>query len=271
MANLAIAEVDSARSNRLTAVKNDLNAYLAGGIHEVKGWCIPHLWQMIWPLRVLVGEGPIAEIGVFEGKFLIGLCKTFGVSTTNKAVALDVFDMQEFNLDGAGVGKKAVVAENLRRFGFGDDTFDLVTTDSLSLRAAEADRFVAERGRVAFFSVDGCHEVVHTVRDIEFAMQVTRHDGIIAVDDYTNPSWPGVQEAVARMYILRDFPFVPLAVGCNKLLLCSYSHHTKYFNAINRYLSQNYPDTKVKKVRRFGFDTLTVQPLQQKWVDLASV
>lgn len=253
------------------AVRDDVNAYLSSGIHDVKGWCIPQLWQMLWPLRGILGEGRVAEIGVFEGKFLIGLCKTFGTSARNKAVALDVFDMQQFNLDGAGIGKKAVVATNLRRFGFEDDAFDLVTVDSLSLRAAEAQQFVAEQGRVAFFSVDGCHEVVHTTCDIEFAMQVTRHDGIIAVDDYTNPNWPGVQEAVARMYIQRDMPFVPLAVGCNKLLLCSYSYHAQYLETIRAYIAQSHPETHMKRVRRFGFETLTVQPPLQKWVDLADI
>lgn len=250
---------------------SDLNEYLTTGIHNVNGWCIPHLWQMIWPLRNLIGEGPVAEIGVFEGKFLIGLCKTFGTSPQNVATAFDVFDMQQFNLDGAGVGKKNVVEANLARFGFPQGSVRLIETDSLSLRQSEAARFIAENGRVAFFSVDGCHEVVHTTRDVEFAMEVTRHDGIIAVDDYTNPSWPGVQEAIARMYILRDFSFVPLAVGCNKLLLCSYSHHAQYLDAVRAYIAKNHPETRLKKVRRFGFDTLTVQSTVQKWSDLVQI
>lgn len=256
----------SADGPRLAA----LNEYLSSGIHQVEGWCIPQLWQMIWPLRALTGDGPVAEIGVFEGKFLIGLAKTFGVDAARKATAFDVFDMQQFNLDKAGVGKKAVLAANMRRFGFDDDTFDCIEVDSLSLRQAEAERFVADRGRVVFFSVDGCHEVVHTVRDTEFAMQVTRHDGLIAVDDYTNPNWPGVQEGIARMYLLRDFAFVPLAVGCNKLILCSYSYHATYLAAIRSYIAAHHPGTKMKKVRRFGFDTLTVQPDLRDWTDLAA-
>ncbi|WP_425100909.1 class I SAM-dependent methyltransferase [Tropicibacter sp. S64] len=248
--------------------KDALNAYLSKGIHDVKGWCVPQLWQTIWPVYKAIGDGPVAEIGVFEGKFLIGLCKTFGTGPDNKAAAIDLFDMQEFNLDGAGVGKLEVVRNNLDGHGIGRDNVTYVKADSLTLRTREADQFVAENGLCKFFSVDGCHEVVHTVNDIEFAMKVTANDGLIAVDDYANPNWPGVQEAVARMYILRDFPFIPLAVTCNKLLLCSYSYHAKYLELIHSYIRTNHPSTHMKFVTRFGYRTLTVQPDFRTWSDL---
>ena len=45
-----------------------INGYLSTGIDDVKGWCIPQLWQSIWPLAQRIGDGPVAEIGVFEGK-----------------------------------------------------------------------------------------------------------------------------------------------------------------------------------------------------------
>ena len=250
---------------------NDLNSYLSTGIHSVKGWCVPQLWQAIWPLRALTGNGPIAEIGVFEGKFFVGLCKTFGTSVDNKATAIDVFDLQQFNLDKAGVGKKHVLTANMSRFGFSEYTFDCLETDSLSLGQTEAAKFISDRGRVAFFSVDGCHEVIHTVSDVEFAMEVTRNDGIIAVDDYTNPDWPGVQEAIARMYLMRDFNFVPLAVTCNKLLLCSYSYHSKYLKALQSYISVHHPQTAIKSVKRFGYETLTLKPNYQVWSDLMPI
>ncbi len=247
----------------------EINAYLSEGIHTVNGWCIPQLWQTIWPLYLEIGDGPVAEIGVFEGKFFIGLCKTFGTHHANPASAIDVFDMQQFNLDGAGVGKVDVVKKNLVIHGIAEDAVRFVQADSLSLRQCDAERLVSGIGHFNFFSIDGCHEVIHTVNDIEFAMSVTANHGIIAVDDYTNPNWPGVQEAVARMYLHRDFPFIPLAVTSNKLLLASYSHHANYLRAIEIYLKQAHPGSRFKKVRRFGYDTLTVQPSLQQWSDLS--
>ncbi len=246
----------------------EVNAYLSDGIHKVNGWCIPQLWQTLWPLYLEIGDGPVAEIGVFEGKFFIGLCKTFGTSPTNRAAAIDVFDMQQFNLDGAGVGKLDVVKKNLMEHGFPDGAVEFVQADSLALTRRDADGLLESAGAFAFFSVDGCHEVVHTVNDIEFAMSVTANRGIIAVDDYTNPNWPGVQEAIARMYLMRDFAFIPLVVTCNKLLLASYSYHARYLKAVENYVKASHPDTRMKRVRRFGYDTLTVQPNLQKWGDL---
>jgi hypothetical protein len=249
----------------------DINAYLSDGIHRVSGWCVPQLWQSIWPVAQLIGDGPVAEIGVFEGKFLIGLTKTFGTDAQNMGTAIDVFDMQQFNIDGAGVGKLDVLKTNLDSHGVGSENMHYVKADSLALTARDTDTFLDRTGQAVFFSVDGCHEVVHTVNDIEFAMSVTANRGLIAVDDYTNPNWPGVQEAVAKMYLMRDFVFVPLVVTCNKMLLCSYSYHAAYLQAIHSYIEENHPTTRMKRVKRFGYDSLTVMPKHPEWSDLKQV
>ena len=237
-----------------------LNAYLATGIHDVDGWCIPHLWQTIWPLASHIGDGPIAEIGVFEGKFFTGLCKTFGQEDGQKAIAIDVFDMQEFNLDKAGVGKKDVLLQNLARNGISPDGVTCIEADSISLKSRDARRFVDTHGLMKFFSVDGCHEVTHTMLDVEFAMEVTAHDGIIAVDDYSNINWPGVSEAIARIYLNRNPAFIPLAVTCNKLLLCSLSYHQTYLGLIEAYITKKHRNSKLKPNVRFGYDTWSVTP-----------
>jgi len=245
-----------------------LNDYLETGIRQVDGWCLPQLWYALWPLAKLIGPGPMAEIGVFEGKFFIGLCKTFGTSPDNQAVAIDVFDMQEFNLDGAGKGKLDVFRDNLDRQGVGRDNVECITADSLALRGPDSDDLLKRYGAFSFFSIDGCHEVEHTLNDMRFAMTVTAHHGLIAVDDFTNPNWPGVEEAVARLYLFERPVFVPLLVTCNKLLLCSLSHHARYLNAIDAHFKEHYPETPRKKVRRYGYDTWTIQPDFKSWKGL---
>lgn len=250
-------------------VSEDLNSYLRDGIHSVNGWCLPQLWQTLWPLAQVIGPGPVAEIGVFEGKFLIGLAKTFGATAQNKATAYDVFDMQEFNLDGAGVGKIAALQSNFDRLGPGQDSLQCIPADSLNLGPADSHAFLNQHGPAHFFSVDGCHEVIHTINDVEFAMSVMAQAGIIAVDDYTNANWPGVQEAIARMYLMGSYRFVPLAVTTNKLLLCNYSHQQKYLQVVTSSLATHFPQTRVKRVVRFGFETLTIMPDTQSWTDLS--
>ncbi|MGL6211266.1 MAG: class I SAM-dependent methyltransferase, partial [Paracoccaceae bacterium] len=246
-----------------------LNDYLSTGIHKVNGWCIPHLWHAIAPLSRLIGEGPIAEIGVFEGKFLIGLVKTFDPHMRHKHAAIDIYDLQQFNIDRAGVGKSAVLDANLAAHGIADGIVHKVRADSLSLRQADAEALVHKHGKFKFFSVDGCHEVTHTMNDIEFAMSVTDNAGIISVDDYLNLDWPGVVEAVAKMYLMRNFPFVPLLFTSNKLLLCSISHHAKYLECVQAYAKARHPTTGMKEVTRFGFRGLNLKPKFAVWQNVA--
>ncbi|MFN3971992.1 MAG: class I SAM-dependent methyltransferase [Gemmobacter sp.] len=247
---------------------SDLNGYLGTGINQVKGWCIPHLWQAIWPVVRMVGAGPVAEIGVFEGKFLIGLIKSFDPDAKYSHAAIDVYDLQQFNLDGAGVGKAAVLDANLAAQGLSRHRVEKLRADSMTLRAADAADLIARHDKFKFFSVDGCHEVTHTLCDIEFAMSVTAPEGLIAVDDYLNPNWPGVNEAVAKMYLMHNYPFVPLCYAMNKLFLCSVSWHEIYLAAILKGVKEHHPDTAVKEVRRFGFRTLTVIPKLAGWQPL---
>jgi Methyltransferase domain len=246
----------------------DLNGYLSR-IDDVRGWCVPQLWQMLWPLARAIGPGPVAEIGIYEGKFLIGLIKTFDPDNAHRHAAIDVFDLQEFNLDGAGVGNEAAFDANLVAQGLAAARVEKVRTDSLALTLRDANQLAKKHGRFAAFSVDGCHEVTHTMADIEFAMSVVDPRGIIFVDDYINPQWPGVGEAVAKMYLLRNFAFVPLAYGCNKLILCSISYHKTYLALMRDYLKAAHPKTPFKEVTRFGFRTLTVLPkLGVPWTDI---
>lgn len=167
-----------------------VSEYLDGPFANVKGWCIPHLWQTIQPLRDMVlaegSPGPIAEIGVFHGKFFIGLPKTMSQPAMNYAI--DVFDLQQFNLDGAGKGNLGTFRKNLKICDVPESSVNFMRADSLSLSHRDGDRLVQETGGFSMFSVDGCHMVEHTINDIGFASNVTLPHGIIFVDDYYNPN-----------------------------------------------------------------------------------
>lgn len=242
-----------------------INEYLEKDIHTVDGWCDASLWDVIFPISRLIGPGSVAEIGVFEGKFFTGLAKTFGTSPENKACAIDVFDLQEFNLDNAGEGKLRVFQDNLDRLNVGSENVDILKADSLTLGPEDVARLRTDYGGFKFFSIDGCHEMAHTRNDIEFAMATIAPDGIIAVDDFLNPHWPGVGEAVAKMYLMRDYSFVPMAYTKDKLFLCSYSYHKKYLDAIFAYVRNKRTDTRMKIVTRFGYRSLSLIPAAKPW------
>jgi hypothetical protein len=256
----------------MQAATDDIDAYLSGPFHAVDGWCSAFLWQAIEPLRQAMAangpDGPVAEIGVFHGKFFIGLVKTMGAERGNTAI--DVFDMQRFNLDGAGKGNLARLQANLASSGVDEAAIDIVRADSMALTREEIAELRRKSGGFSLFSVDGCHLAAHTVNDIRIAMELTLPHGIIFVDDYYNPSWPGVQEGVAKLY-LTDYPrFVPLLFTSNKLFLCHISFHSEYLAAVASFVKSNHPTTRVKPVRRFGYETLTLLPDFTKGAPLAA-
>src|SRR5947209_4493745 len=112
-----------------------VNEYLNGSFKTVEGWCVPHLWQAIEPLHEIQAsldiDRPVAEIGVYHGKFLIGLIKTKNVPRSN--FAIDVFDMQEFNLDGAGKGNLETLKANLAKCGVARGQVEIERADSMAI------------------------------------------------------------------------------------------------------------------------------------------
>ncbi len=237
--------------------------YLKGAFQKVQGWCIPHLWQAIQPLRTAMAaegpEGPIGEIGVYHGKFFIGLVKTMDAAAGNTAI--DVFDLQRFNLDGAGEGNIEIFQRNLTLAGVPTAAVDTVRADSMSLDRTSMLRIHERTGGFSMFSIDGCHLVEHTVNDLSIAMELTRPNGIIFVDDYYNANWPGVQEGVGRVFFAGAPRFVPLLFTCNKLFMCNISYHTEYLKLVAAFVRENHPTSRVKVVKRFGYETLTIVPV----------
>lgn len=245
--------------------------YLSGPFAHVDGWCIPQLWQSIQPISEVQDKnginGPIAEIGVYHGKFFIGLMKTKGQEDN---YALDVFSMQQFNLDGAGAGNLAKFQANIVAAGGSLDHVHSMEVDSMAVTRADLAAINAATGGFSMFSVDGCHTVEHTINDTRIAMELTRPGGVIFVDDYYNANWPGVQEGIAKLYHTDSPRFVPLVATCNKLILCHISHHAEHLAYVEQFVRGNFPTTRVKKVRRFGYDGLTVAPNYQNGPYLAN-
>lgn len=240
----------------------DADHYLQTQFPDIDGWCTAHLWQTIQPLyRDMVQRGPVgpvAEIGVYHGKFFLGLVKTVASPAQNHAI--DVFDRQALNLDGSGAGSLDRFRQALRDCEVDEAAVEIVCADSMALTRTWVAEVEAKTGGFSFFSIDGCHRVEHTVNDLEIACALTRPSGIIFVDDYYNPSWPGVHEGVARWYFSRPRRFVPLLFSCNKLYLCHLSHHAHYLACVDRFVRTAFPSTHIKAVERYGYPSLTVTP-----------
>jgi hypothetical protein len=235
--------------------------YLSTTFVQTEGWCSPHLWQAIQPLSDFQNSkgvtNPIAEIGVYHGKFFIGLMKTRPGGTH---YAIDSFGKHVANLDRAGDGDLEILKVNIAMAGEDLNSVVFLQCDSMSITHGEIDTIRAITGGFSMFSVDGCHIAAHTINEFRIAMELTIPEGIIFVDDYCNPDWPGVQEGMAKLYFHDDPRFIPLLFTSSKLVCCHISHHRTLLNLVKSFVEQNFPDTTIKAVRRFGYDTLNLYP-----------
>jgi hypothetical protein len=236
--------------------------YLDGPFSSIPGWCGPHLWQILQPVHEFqqsIGCNlPVAEIGVHCGKFFIGLVKTKQAPKGN--FAIDVFDLQQFNLDKSGKGSIERLEKYMEACEVPRESIEILRSDSLSLSEETLRNIEQTSGTFSLFSIDGCHTAEHTIHDTRVAMRLTASEGVIMVDDYQNASWPGVQEGVAKLFFTDTPKFLPLLYTTKKLFLAHISYHATYLELVVQFLKKNHPETAIKRVRRFGYDSLTIAP-----------
>lgn len=251
----------------------DLRDYLVCQFEAVEGWCWKYVWQPLEFIdqkqRELGATGPVAEVGVYHGRFFLGLA-ALKKDASSPHVVIDVFDMQEFSMSGSGtkirVPKSISSAQlpafesNLRRAGFKEGDVRIIRADSVALSPGEIREMVDGLRKFLFFSVDGCHEFTHTYHDLHLAIELTSSFGIILVDDYLHARWPGVQEAVAKLYFGGAPRFVPLFYIHNKLALCHVNLHQEFFEGLQSFYAKHHASAHVRTVTRFGWPTLTIEP-----------
>jgi hypothetical protein len=192
-------------------------------------------------------SGDIAEIGVHHGKYF-NLLSLLSLDT-ERSVAIDVFDQQSLNVDGSGKGDLALFLNSFELYDGRKSKLLVHQLDSLTLVGCDLTKIGCSRSRsptrsFRLFSVDGSHTAKHTANDISIAFSVLRGQGVVIVDDFYNPQWPGVQQGVHAILSLRR-DICAVAYGENKLFLVSEKDHTEYFDFFDRSLSEFYSHRKV--------------------------
>lgn len=237
-----------------------VRSYLESGFPEVEGWCSERFVEIMGVLGEEMAAagvvGGACEIGVYQGKFIIGLAHAVD---GRPSLAIDIFDNQVENVDGSGSGKVDMLAgfrRNVAKFAY--PTLADMTANSLALTVRDCIAILDRFGPFQFFSIDGGHMAEHVINDYKFAEEVTHHGGAIIFDDINNPGWPGVMEGVAHVFINMKPKFVPLILGHNKLVLVGLSHHKRYLAEMKKRLDSDIPQQNVWIKRLFGYDLLTL-------------
>ena len=171
--------------------------YRAFGHRTVKGWVEPQTLDILRSLseaQDIEGvDGAVAEIGVHHGKLFIGLQLLNHLGLP--AVAVDVFDDQDLNVDQSGRGDLQRFELNVRRWG--DWSSVVVKQDDSTHLTGRDVRELAE-GPVRLFSVDGGHTEETVTADMRTAEQSIAPGGIVVADDVFNAEWPGVSVGTLR-------------------------------------------------------------------------
>jgi SAM-dependent methyltransferase len=236
-----------------------LDAYWDRGFPNIEGWVDTRLLaclSLVDAIQRGVGvQGQVGEIGVYHGKLLIALAHL--AHAGGKVTAIDVFEDQTRNLDGAGIGSLDRLKQNIQAFGPADRDYAFIKADSIALTPADKGRIMEDRGPFRLFSVDGCHTAEHTVSDLLTGQDVIAPGGVVILDDFMQPHWPGVTEAV-NLFYSRYVPRVKPFLYCfHKLFFVGYGWHADFLDACTEHLGAR-PDAKTTDM--FGSRVLSIYP-----------
>lgn len=186
-----------------------------GAFDRIEGWFSPDAALMFMAYNDVTAAhgvaGDVLEIGVHHGLSTLALAAMRRDGA--ELVAIDLFDeLQAKNVSSSGSGSRAYFERNMRAF-FGDIGFvRCIAAGSNTIAPADLGR------RFSFCHVDGGHTARETYDDLDLCSRILLPGGLLALDDYFNPAFPGVCEGAIKFWLAHDEVLTPVAVGFNKVL-----------------------------------------------------
>ena len=155
--------------------------------------------------------GDVLEIGVLHGLSSIAVAALRGKE--KQFVAIDLFDdLQSENVSRSGFGNRASFQRNLETFYPNTEFMRVIHGNSADLEPRDLGR------NFSFCHIDGGHSDDETYHDLQLCHEILLPGGLLALDDYFNPSYPGVSEGAFRFQLDHPGALNPIAIGFNKVL-----------------------------------------------------
>lgn len=161
-------------------------------IKGIRGWFTyddaAHFTLVLNMQTTLGLHGDILEIGTFHGRStcLLAYC----LQQKEVLTVCDPFQSGDVYVSAAP--SQSMLREHILRVLPG---FDLTAIEICPVYSVDLDLHVARRFR--FVHVDGSHDYTDVLHDLRLARRHLVRGGVIAVDDFDHPDWPGVYLAVA--------------------------------------------------------------------------
>lgn len=199
------------------------------GLRRIDGWFDKHVIILLLVIDDVQAKnnitGNVGEIGVWQGRSFIPLMHL--VRQDECALAMDCFELYQFNLDNSGGNMPKLLemfTNNVKAYCSNFDVLRVIKGNSLELSSHDYLGKMENGKGFRIFSIDGCHEAQATIIDMKNVCECLVPGGVIEIDDYFNPSWPGVSEGVNAF--MRENPnrLKPFFIGWNKVFFT----HTEY-------------------------------------------
>ena len=202
-------------------------AYLNSVTRDVPGWLQDYASRITVALLNFQQEngvhGSFFEIGVYAGKYLSVLAR-YALEDNRRLVGLD--PLVHFTDDQ--------IRQNIRASS--EDSVTLMKGLSSDFNPSELIPLLGERAR--FVSVDGSHDAVDVLWDLDLAKDVLHPKGIVALDDFLNTQCLGVVEAVCQ-FLQRKPILVPFLFTSGKLFMATVHHVKEYQDFLDRFAEED--------------------------------
>jgi cephalosporin hydroxylase len=184
---------------------------------NVRGWLFPFdhgIIQMILNNLQQDVTGDICEIGVAYGRSAIALSnyRREGDSLYLYDLCIDV--------------PKEESSANINRYGTGRDIIWRVG-DTMDL----TEKDIEFNYPLRLLHVDGSHEHDAVLKDLTNFSPKVHKEGVIVMDDYNDPEYPGVTSAILQ-FVFENPEWVIFAIGQNKAYLCQRDSADKYTHGL---------------------------------------
>lgn len=240
----------------MSDLEHRISKYKADAFDDIYGW----LGLKAVDALVLVTQyqadygikGDALEIGVFQGKFFLALAAA--IDSTDIAVGIDIFSEQILNVDNSGAPEQdlfSIFMGNVEKFAPDIDNIRIVTGDSMVVRAADLIEMSPRRG-YRLVSVDGGHTAEHVVNDLLLASDILVGGGVVFLDDWSSPHWPGVFEGYDRFMANLNRNLAPFLYADNKLLLTTIGHQPAMVDLMRERFTP-WPGQRIADVSSHGF------------------
>lgn len=220
--------------SQITDVVSYVNFYTEVLDKKVVGWYFPIDMIIMFYIAKISQEnvkGDFCELGVAFGKSAIGL--SLLKKEEEKLYLYDFFKNGDISQENA--------TSVIEKYG---------NYKNVEWRVQDLFKLTPEKvnfeNKLRLLHIDSCHQHSMVLKDLKnFTPHIT-DDGVICLDDFNDPEYPGVNTAVSQFInSVEGKDWRIFAIGANKAYLCKEKYFEFYRNGLVRWVRKTVPQVNI--------------------------